>query len=281
MEKWFVDYDYVETLGMKMVAGRNFSRHFPSDSSGVILNQSAVLRLGLAENPIGQRLSLFRENHDGSQNRSQLESYTIIGVVKDFNYESLRQDVQPLGLFFGTSTGSVAFRYDAARTKEVIEVLQSTWKQLAPGEPFNYTFLDEDFQKTFSSEQKLGNIFTVFSTLAIIIACMGLFALTTFTTQQRTKEIGIRKVMGASVQQIVQLLSVAFGRLILTSFVLAVPLAALGISWYLQQFAFRTEISLWLYVKAGLIAFALGAITVGYHSVKAARNNPVDSLKHE
>lgn len=281
IEKWLVDYHYVETLGMQVIAGRNFSPDFPSDSSGVLINQSAAYRLGLGDNPVGQRLSLFRENPDGSQDRSQLESFTIIGILKDFNYESLRENVQPLGLFFGRSRGSIAFRYETHQTDQVIGALESTWKRIAPGEPFNYTFLDEDFQKTFSTEKKLGNIFTLFSGLAIVIACMGLFALTAFTAEQRTKEIGIRKVMGASEHQIVQLLAMSFGKLILISMVLAVPLAALGISWYLQQYAYRTEISIGLYLKAGLLAFLLGTITIGYQSLKAARANPVDSLKHE
>lgn len=281
IEKWTVDYDYIETLGMKIVEGRNFSREFPSDSAAVILNEKAVHRLGLGENALGQRLSLFKENPDGSQNRNEILTFTVIGIIKDFNYESLREDVQPLGLFFGRSNGSIAFRYDTDKTQQVIEALQSTWKKLAPGEPFHYTFLDEDFEKTYSTEKKLGNIFMMFSGIAIIIACLGLFALTAFTTEQRTKEIGIRKVMGASVQQIIQLLSLSFGRLILISFVLAIPLASFGISWYLQQFAFRTEISSWLYVKAGLIASLLAAITIGYHAIKAARANPVDSLGHE
>ena len=281
IEKWLVDYEYVETLGMKMVSGRNFSREFPSDSTGVILNEKAVYRLGLGEDPVGQRLSLFRQYPDGSQNRDEILTYTIIGIVKDFNFESLREDVQPLGLFFGASYGSIAFRYDTDKTQQVIEVLQHTWKRLAPGEPFNYTFLDQDFEKTFSAEKRLGSIFMTFSGLAIIIACLGLFALTAFTAEQRTKEIGIRKVMGASVRQIMQLLSLSFGRLILISLVLAVPLASFGISWYLRQFAFRTEISSWLYLKAGLLACLLAAFTIGYHAIKAARANPVDSLRHE
>jgi putative ABC transport system permease protein len=276
-----VDYDYVNTLGIELVEGRNFSRDFPSDSSGVILNESAIDRLGFSDSPIGHKISLFRDNADGSMDHNQLETWEIIGVAKDFNFESLREQVTPLGLFFGSSRGSLAFRYEADNTQQVITTLENKWKQLAPGEPFNYSFLDENFQRLYSTEQKVGKIFALFSGLAIIIACLGLFALTAFTAEQRTKEIGIRKVMGASLQNIILLLSTEFGKLILWGFVLAAPLAAYGIQWYLQDYAYKTQISWWIYIVAGLITFSLALITMGYQSVQAAKTNPVEALKSE
>jgi putative ABC transport system permease protein len=280
IEKWTVDYDYIPTLDMQVVLGRNFSREF-MDSSSVIVNESTVWNLGLGPDPIGKKLSLFHDNPDGSQDQNQLETYLIIGVVKDFNYESLRQNIQPLGLFFGRSTGSIAIRYETHDTEKVIDALKNTWKRIAPGEPFNYSFLDEDFDRTYNTEKKLSSIFFLFSGLAVAIACLGLFALTAFTVEQRTKEIGIRKVLGASVSQLVALLSLAFSRLILISFVFAAPLAGYGIHLYLRQYAYKADISPWLYLEAGLIACVLSALTIGYQSVKAARLNPVDSLKIE
>ncbi len=281
IEQWFVDHDYASTLGLDIIAGRDFARAFPSDSTAVIINESAVRRLGLSDDPVGQKLSLFHDNPDGSQDQSRVDTYTIIGVVKDFNFESLRDNVQPLGLFFGKSINSIAFRYEAARTSDVIDALQGTWRKIAPGEPFHYAFVDQDFQRLYTAEQKLSRIFMLFSGLAIAIACLGLFALTAFTAEQRTKEIGIRKVLGASVRQIVVLLSVSFGRLILISFLLAAPLAAIAIQWYLEQYAYKADIGVWLYLKAGLFASALAVFTLGYQSIRAARNNPVESLKCE
>jgi putative ABC transport system permease protein len=281
-EKWTVDYDYIPTMGMEIVAGRNFSRDFPSDSTAVILNETAVRRLDFGEDAIGQRIATQKDNPDGSQDRNKQETWTVIGVVKDFNFESLHENVGPLGLFFGTDKRSfLTFRYDAARTDQVIEMIRDTWKKMAPGEPFNYSFLNQDFERMYTSEQKLGKLFAVFSSLAIIIACMGLFALTAFTTEQRTKEIGIRKVMGASMQNIILLLSKEFSRLIIISFILATPLAWYGIYWYFQKYAYKTSISPLVYFGAGMLAFLLACLTMWYQSIRAANTNPVKTLRSE
>jgi putative ABC transport system permease protein len=213
--------------------------------------------------------------------QSKLETWEIIGVAKNFNFESLRQTVTPLGLFFGKSRSSIAFRYEGNNTQDVINLLEKKWKEMAPGEPFNYSFLDQTFQSQYNTEQKVSKVFVLFSGLAIIIACLGLFALTSFTAEQRTKEIGIRKVMGASVQNIILLLSSEFGKLILIGFMIATPLSAFGIKWYLQDYAYRTEISWWIYGAAGFITFLLALGTMSYQSFLAAKANPVESLKSE
>jgi putative ABC transport system permease protein len=280
-EKWTVDYDYVNTLGIEIIEGRNFSRDFPSDSNAVILNEAAIGRFGFSGSPIGQKISLFHQRPDGSQDQTQLETWEIIGVAKNFNFESLRQTVAPLGLFFGASQSQLAFRYETDNTQDVIRLLEKNWKTLAPGEPFNYTFLDQNFQSLYNTEAKVGRLFATFSGLAIIIACMGLFALTAYTAEQRTKEIGIRKVMGATVQNIITLLSKDFGKLILGGFLIAVPLSAYFVHWYLQSYAYKTTISWWIYILAGAITFLLAIITMGYQSIQAARTNPVDALKTE
>jgi putative ABC transport system permease protein len=280
-EKWSVDYDYVNTLGIEILEGRNFSRDFPSDSNAVILNESAIARFGFTDSPIGHKISLFHDNPDGSQDQSKLETWEIIGVSKDFNYESLREQVSPLGLFFGTSQGSLAFRYETGNTQSVISSLEKKWKEMAPGEPFHYSFLDENFQTLYNTEARVGRIFALFACLAVIIACLGLFALTAYTAEQRTKEIGIRKVMGASLSNIILLLTRDFGKLILGGFALATPLAAYGIQWYLQDYAYKTSISWWIYIAAGVITFLLALLTMGYQSLLAARTNPVEALKSE
>jgi putative ABC transport system permease protein len=280
-EKWSVDYDYVNTLGIEIIEGRNFSRDFPSDSAAVIINESALERLGYRDSPIGQRISLFHENPDGSQDQNKLETWEIIGVAQNFNFESLRETVAPLGLFFGNSISSIAFRYEAQNTQEVITALEKQWKALAPGEPFHYTFLDQNFQSMYKTEERVGRLFALFSGLAIMIACLGLFALTAYTAEQRTKEIGIRKVMGASFQNIMLLLSRDFGKLIVGGFLLAAPLAAYAIQWYLQDYAYKTSISWLIYIGAGLITFILAMLTMGYQSIQAAKTNPTEALKSE
>ncbi|MBL7857411.1 MAG: ABC transporter permease [Cyclobacteriaceae bacterium] len=280
-EKWSVDYEYVNTLGIEIIEGRNFSRNFPSDSSAVILNEAAVARLGFSDSPVGHKISMFHQNDDGSQDQTRLETWEIIGVARNFNFESLRQNVTPLGLFFGISHGALAFRYESENTQEVINTLESKWKVLAPGEPFHYSFLDQNFQSMYNTEAKVSKLFAAFAGLAIIIACMGLFALTAYTAEQRTKEIGIRKVMGASVQNIILLLTRDFGKLIAVGFLLATPLAAYSIRWYLQDYAYRASISWWIYLAAGIVTFFLALLTMGYQSIVAAKTNPVEALKSE
>ena len=281
-EKWTVDYDYIPTLGMEIIAGRNFSRDFPSDSAAVILNETAVRRFGFNDDPIGVKISTHKDNPDGSQDRNKQETWTIIGVVKDFNFESLHQNIGPLGLFFGTDSRSfLTFRYETKSTQQVIETIKKTWKSMVPEAPLNYSFLDQDFERMYTSELKLGKLFAVFSGLAIVIACMGLFALTAFTTEQRTKEIGIRKVMGASVENIILLLSKEFSRLIVIAFILAAPLAWYGIYWYFQQYAYKTNIGPLVYLGTGILAFILACLTMFYQSIKAANTNPINTLRSE
>lgn len=204
-----------------------------------------------------------------------------MGVVEDFHFESLKQNISPLALFLNKNNGTAIFRFDAANSQDVITAVEKTWKEVAPGQPFQYSFLDEDFGRMYVSEQRLGKTFAIFASLAIIIACLGLFALTSFTAEQRTKEIGIRKVLGASVSSIVLLLSKEFGKLILIAFVLAAPVAWYAINWWLKNYTYKVEIGILVYAAAGLFAFAVAWITMSYQSIRAARNNPVTSLRSE
>lgn len=279
---WRVDEDYVKTLGMEIKDGRDFSLDFPSDSSGVILNEAALNLFGITENPVGKRISTWNggrgTNDPDSKNPRR---YTVIGVVENFHFESLRQSITPLAFFLDKSIGLISFRFEAQHTAEVIQNIQSNWEKMAPGLPFAYSFLDEDFQRMYTAEQRLGKIFLLFAGLAIVIASLGLFALTAFTAEQRTKEIGIRKVMGASVTSIVFLLSREFGKLIIIAFLLAVPLAWFGISKWLDSYTYRVTISVAIYVLAGVLAFVIAWLTMGYQSFRAATADPVRSLRSE
>ena len=282
MQNWNVDHDYLKTMDMKIVLGRDFSQDYPSDSSAVILNQTAVEHFRLGSDPIGKKIATFADNNpDGTVNRDQQKTYTVIGVVENFHFESLKQNISPLGFMLGDAPGYASFRFEAKNTQDVITAIETSWKKLAPGQPFQYSFLDESFGRMYESEQRLGKIFAGFASLAIVIACLGLFALTAFTAEQRTKEIGIRKVLGASVTSIIVLLSKEFGKLILISFVLSVPLAWWAVSWWLENYTYKVEVGILVYVAAGVFAFLIAWLTMGYQSIKAATANPVSSLRNE
>jgi len=279
MEFWPVDDDYIPTLKMEIKKGRNFSSDFPSDSTAIILNETAAKRFGFKD-PIGEKVKTFAFNN-GALDNEKTESYTVVGVVADFHFESLKENITPLCLRLGQSGWSMPIRFASSNTADVIKQVEKDWNEILPGQPFEYTFLDEAFGRMYSSENRLGSIFGIFASLAIVIACLGLFALTAFTAEQRTKEIGIRKVLGASVSSIVLLLSKEFGKLIVIAFVLAAPLSWFAVKSWLQAYTYKTEIGIAVYLLAGISAFLLAWFTMGYQSIKAARSNPVTSLRSE
>lgn len=275
MQTWAADYDYIKTMGMQIAKGRNFSKDFGSDSNAVIINEATAKNLGW-DDPIGKKIysTYYSPNNDRI-------GYTIIGVVKNFNFSSLKQNVGLLGLFLKSSTGLVSFKVTASNIPGVLKQVENKWKAMAPGMPYSYRFLDDAFNEMYSSEQKIGKIILIFSTLAILIACLGLFGLSTFIAEQRTKEIGIRKVLGSSVSSIVQLLSKDFIRLVAIAFVIAAPLAWWAMNKWLQDFANRTSISWWIFLLAGVLAFVIAIATVSFQAIKAAMMNPVNSLRTE
>lgn len=282
IQNWGVDYDYIKTLGMTVVDGRDFSRDFPSDSSAVILNEAAAKAFGFTDKVVGSRIATFGDGDGGQPDSKNLQMLTVIGVVENFHFQSLKENVSPVMMFLGNNKGGhISFRFESKNTQEVIQLMESKWKELAPGQPFSYSFLDERFGKMYSSESRLASVFGVFAALAVIIACLGLFALTSFTTQQRSKEIGIRKVLGASVSSILIMLSKDFGKLVLISFVLAAPIAWYGIDWWLKDYTYKTEIGIGVYLISGLSAFALAWLTMSFQSFKAASSDPVKSLRSE
>jgi putative ABC transport system permease protein len=273
MQKWYIDYDYIKTLGMQIIKGRNFSKDFLSDSSAVIINETTAKILGYKD-PVGK--TLYESEYNGTTS-----PHTIIGVAKNFNFESLHQDVGPLCFFLGGGGGLGIFKVNTANIQNTIAQVESKWKELAPGLPFSYRFLNESFDEMYRAEQRAGKIALIFSILAIFIACLGLFGLAAFIAEQRTKEIGIRKVLGASVSGIVGMLSKDFIRLVVIAFVFAAPLAWWAMHSWLQSFAYRIDISWRVFFAAGVAAIAIALITVSFQAIKAAIANPVKSLRTE
>jgi len=282
LQVWRVDYNYISTLGMTVKSGRDFSKEFSADSGAVILNEASIKMFGIEGDPIGKKISRYvDEKGDGNLDPNRTADLVIIGVVENFNFESLKKNISPLAMILRKSNGLVSFRFEAKDAQDVINAIEKTWKTMAPGLPFSYTFLDESFAKMYSAEQRLGKIFIIFASLAILIACLGLFALTSFTAQLRTKEIGIRKVLGASVSGIILLLSKEFGKLIVISFFIAAPIAWWGIDWWLKSYSYKAEIGVYVYLLAGVSAFVVAWITMSFQSFKAASSNPVKSLRNE
>lgn len=271
----YADDHLLPTLDMELVAGRNFSPELATDSTGVILNEAAVALMGW-DDPLGQQLIQPELNSDVPGTR-----YTVIGVVKDFHYESLHQDIDPLAIQLSAFGQYWAVRIAPTDLPETVAALRAAWQQFVPEEPFEYSFLDADFDALYGAELRTSQLFKAFSILAILIACLGLFGLASFLIQQRTKEVGIRKVLGATVPGIVALLSKDFARLVLVAMVIAWPVAYLVARSWLQDFAYRISIPWEIFLIAGLVALAIAFLTVSYQSIKAATADPVKSLRYE
>ncbi len=270
----YIDYDYLSTLNMNIVEGRAFSKDFPTDSSAAILNQVAAKQMNVK---VGDFISGF----GGEQDSIYGVNYKIIGIVEDFHYESLRQNINPLVFHIGDNNGYVSLKIESSETEATIQYLQGVWDKLAPGQPFAYSFLDERFDRIYANEQKVGQIFGVFASLAIFIACLGLFGLASFTAEQKRKEIGIRKVLGASVAHIVNKLSFNFIKLVAIAFVIATPISYYAMQAWLDDFVYRTSIQPWIFLAAGMAACVIAWLTMSIQSWKAARANPVTSLRNE
>ncbi len=282
LQNWGVDHDYIKTLGMSIKEGRDFSTAFPSDSSGVILNEAAAIAFGFNESAIGKVINTFESDNQGNLDKLHLKKLTVIGVVENFHFQSLKENVSPVMMFLGNNKGGmISFRFESQNTADVIRQIESHWNTLAPGQPFNYSFLDDRFGKMYAFENRLASVFGMFTLLAILIACLGLLALTAFTAEQRTKEIGIRKVLGASVPSILLMLSKDFGKLVIVAFCLAAPMAWYFISWWLNDYSYKTEIGAGVYLLSGVVAFVIAWLTMSFQSYKAASTDPVKSLRSE
>jgi putative ABC transport system permease protein len=273
--RYDVDEQYIPTLGMQLSAGRNFSKTFATDSSAVIINETAAKAFGLGSNSVGQRI-IRQKNSDNGKNLP----YTVIGVVKDFNFKSLHEPITPLlmvlkpewGLIIKVKTGDIT---------SLLSFMKQQWDKFSQEEPFTYSFMDDLYDKTYSLEAKTGRILNIFTVLTILVACLGLFGLAIYTAEQRTKEIGIRKVLGASVIQVVNMLSKDFLKLVLIACLIAFPLSYWMMHNWLQDFAYRINFSLWIFALAAFIALCIALFTISFQAVKAALANPVKSLRSE
>jgi putative ABC transport system permease protein len=270
---YWADFDSQDVLNFKIKEGRYFSKDFPSDSSAVVVNEAAAKQFGF-DKPEGQEIL-------NSQNAYVFARYHVIGIMKDFNFDSYHNKIRPLAVFLELGTAPILMVRYEGNAKTLIDNTSKLWKQYAGAEPFAYSFMDENFDKAYRSEERIGQVLSVFSGLAIFIACLGLFALALFTAEQRTKEIGIRKVLGASVTSISMLLTKEFVVLVFIAFIPAAAIGWWASSQWLSGFAYRTDISQLIFVCAGLSAVAIASLTVGFQSIKAARANPVDSLRHD
>jgi putative ABC transport system permease protein len=270
-----VDDHYVPTLGMQIVKGRNFDlAQFPTDSTAIILNEAAVATLGVKD-----PLNLILYNHD---DLFKTITYHVVGVVKDFNYNSMHDKIHPLVMEVDRPNwGSMAVRFRTNDVFSLVRQVESKFHAAKQGLPFSYTFMDNDFDKLYHAEQQTGQIFITFAVFAILIACIGLFGLVTYAAEQRTKEIGIRKVLGARVTSIVGLLSRDFTMLVGIAALIAFPAAWWAMYKWLETFAYRTEISWWIFLVAGAVALAIALLTVSIQTVRAALANPVKSLRSE
>lgn len=267
-QMWRVDHDYINTMGMTIVEGRDFNVNLASDSQAVIINQTLARELGL-EDPIGKRIT----------NTGFISE--VIGVVEDFHFESMQEDIRSLCMAIGNRPGLISVKVSASDMEGFIQNVSKIWDDFSPHQPVRYTFLDEDFAIMYADVQRMGRIFTSFAILAIIIACLGLFALSAFVAEQRSKEISIRKVLGASVSNLLGLLTQNFLALIFISLAIAVPLA-----WYLMQkwlndFAYRIDMTWDIFALAGLSAIIIALVTISYQAIRTATSNPADYLRNE
>jgi putative ABC transport system permease protein len=273
LDLYFVDFDYINLFKIKMLAGRGFSREFKTDTTqSMVLNEAAVKMFGYSspEQAIGKRFKQW-----GREGK-------IIGVMKDFHFRGLQQPIKPLSMRIEPNrTDLVSVNLTAANLPSTIAAIENKWKELVPARPFSYYFLDEFFDKQYQTEERFGKLFLNFAVLAIIISCLGLLGLASYSTVQRTKEIGIRKVLGASVSGIVNLLSRDFLILVIISFAIAAPLAWYFMYKWLQDFAYHTNISVWVFGLAGISALAIALFTVSFQAIRAAVMNPVKSLRTE
>ncbi|KAA0989590.1 ABC transporter permease [Dyadobacter aurulentus] len=262
-------YDFAETMKIKFVDGRDFSPEFASDSTNYLINEAAAKRIGY-KNPVGQPLTMW--DKPGK----------IVGLMQDFHFNSLHEQIRPLIIRFSPGHyGNILIRTQPGQTAGALASVERLYKKINPKFPFKYSFVDSDYERTYRSEDIVGRLATIFSGLAIFIACLGLFGLAAFTAEQRTKEIGVRKVLGASVAGIVALLSGDFLKLVCTAILIATPVSWFVMNKWLTSYAYKIEISWWVFVLAGLLSIGIALLTISFQSIKAALMNPVKSLKNE
>ncbi len=267
-QNFSVGHDMIETLGLEMAAGRSFSRQYGTDSSAIIFNETAIELMGLT-NPIGATVNLWGNDH------------TIIGIVKDFHFESMHEEVKPLFFRLDDRSQIILARLEAGHEKETLAALDEFYHKFNPGYSFDFRFIDQDYQSLYAAEQRVSTLSKYFAGLAVLISCLGLFGLASFTAERRTKEIGIRKVLGSGNLNIVYLLSGEFTKTVLTAILIALPLSYLGAQAWLSGFAFSIDLDWWYFAGAGMLVLLIALLTIGLQTVRAARVNPVECLRNE
>lgn len=278
MNIMLADHNFTSVYSIEMVQGRYYSEYYGSDTTAVVLNETAARELGISNDPIGKQIE--HPHGDGETP----DVFTVIGVMKDFHFQSLHQRIEPIIIRLFNAGGfgrNVSIKVSPDNISRKLEDIEEVWHKYAGNQAFEYTFFDQEFAKVYEVEKRTGIIVTVFSVLAIFIACLGLFGLAAFTTEQRTKEVGIRKILGASVQGIVFLLLKDFAKWVLISNIIAWPIAYFALNKWLEDFAYKVNISLWTFVLASVVAMLIAIFTVSYQSIKAAIANPVKSLRYE
>ena len=276
MQVWNIDHNYIPLMEMEVIKGRNFSKDFGTDSNATIINETAARLLGW-DDPVGKKLYTYFQDGFGNT----LISREVIGVVKNFHFESMKENIGPLCFRLADNYWATAFKVNTADIKQLVSNIESKWKAMAPGMPFSYQFMDESFDNMYRVEQRTGKLGLTLAVIAILIACLGLFGLATYTAEQRIKEIGVRKVLGATIGNIVSMLSKDFIRLVIIAAVFAIPLAWWAMNTWLQDFAYRINIGWWVFAAAGIIALLIALLTVSSQAIKAALANPVKSLRTE
>lgn len=273
-----IDQDYLKAMGMKIISGRNFSEDIPADTSNsVIINQAVVARMGWKQ-PLGKKILLGNLPQNGQPAPPMAK---VVGVIKDFHQQSLYNPIDPMIIVYRPYNAVIHIKIQPEDVEKTVAFIGEKWRETYPDRLFEYRFLDQDFESAYRADELRGRIFSAFSALTILIACLGLLGLATFTTEQRVKEIGVRKVLGASVSSVVLLLSRDFTKLVLYSFPIAIPIAWYAMSTWLQTFPYKTDISVWVFVGSCLLTLLICWSTVVYQSVKAAVRNPVKSLRAE
>ncbi|OWW26404.1 cell division protein FtsX [Zobellia sp. OII3] len=275
MQTWDVDYDYVSTMDFELVAGRDFDRSYGNDSTAIILNETATRIMNLSpQEALGKRYTPDFDSDTPTY-------YTVVGVLKDFHIASLKEDIDAVSLHLGGEAYAMAVKIKPGDFTNAIAQIEGIWNTIVPGEPFDYYFMEDAFNDIYASEQRLGDIFIIFTVLSLLIACLGLFGLAAFNAQKRTKEIGIRKVLGASVGQVAYGLTVDFLKLVGLAILVALPLGWYAMNRWLEDFSYRIDIPWWVFGLAAFLAVLISVITVSYQSIRAAVANPVTSLRTE
>lgn len=272
-EFWLVDADYIPTLGMTLLEGRNFSEQMATDSSAIIINETAAKMLGFSKSPLNEVIQRYGRGRN---------EYKIIGIVKDFNFNSLRENVTPLVMTLGDDwSASLNVSVEGGKLVQVLAQVREQWKELMPAQEFDYSFMEEDFEAIYRTEQRMENLFMIFACLATAIACLGVFGLSAYATEQRNKEISIRKILGATMTNLMTTLSLDFIKPILIAILITIPLAWLAMEEWLQTFAYRQSIPGWTFIVAGLSTAIIAIATISFQCAKAARVNPAESLRSE